>query len=135
MVSTPAPALKMKFISIQNVATIALSFSVAIAVSSCSAESSDSSSTIEGPASFQESDLSKDTKGEFIQIQSDNVSMAGYDASTQIMTVKFDNGQSYWYQPVDQSVWTAFYNAQPHPWSQVGYPALVESGIPYGKIN
>lgn len=80
-------------------------------------------------------DLSTDTKGEWVPIQSDNVSMAGYDASTQTMTVMFDNGKSYWYQPVDQSVWTAFYNAQPHPWSQVGYPALVESGVPYGKLN
>ena len=101
----------------------------------CSAESSSSSSTIETSASVQVPDLSKETKGEWIQIQSDNVSMAGYDASTQTMTVMFDNGKSYWYQPVDQSVWTAFYNAQPHPWSQVGYPALVESGIPYGKLN
>ena len=101
----------------------------------CSAESSNSSSTIETSASVQVPDLSKETKGEWIQIQSDNVSMAGYDASTQTMTVMFDNGKSYWYQPVDQSVWTAFYNAQPHPWSQVGYPALVESGIPYGKLN
>lgn len=101
----------------------------------CSAESSRSSSTIETSASVQVPDLSKGTKGEWIQIQSDNVSMAGYDASTQTMTVMFDNGKSYWYQPVDQSVWTAFYNAQPHPWSQVGYPALVESGIPYGKLN
>jgi hypothetical protein len=80
-------------------------------------------------------DLSKDTKGEFISIQSDNVSQAGYDAASQTMTVIFDSGKAYWYQPVDQAVWTAFYNAQPHPWSQVGYPALVESGIPYGKLN
>ena len=80
-------------------------------------------------------DLSTDTKGEWVPIQSDNVSMAGYDASTQTMTVMFDNGKSYWYQPVNQSVWTAFYNTQPHPWSQVGYPALVESGVPYGKLN
>jgi hypothetical protein len=101
----------------------------------CSAESSSSSSTTESSTSVQETDVSKDTNGEWIQIQSDNVSMAGYDASTQRMTVTFDNGKSYWYQPVDQSVWTAFYNAQPHPWSQVGYPALVESGIPYGRLN
>jgi uncharacterized protein RhaS with RHS repeats len=101
----------------------------------CSAESSSSSSTTESSISVQEIDPSKDTKGEWIKIQSDNVSLAGYDASTQRMTVTFDNGKSYWYQPVDQSVWIAFYNAQPHPWSQVGYPALVESGIPYGRLN
>ena len=106
-----------------------------LSVIGCSAESSSPSSIAESSASVQEIDLSKDTKGEWVQIQSDNVSMAGYDASTQTMTVTFDNGKSYWYQPVDQSVWTAFYNAQPHPWSQVGYPALVESGVPYGRLN
>ena len=79
--------------------------------------------------------LSQDTKGEYIQIQSDNVAMAGYDASTQRMTVLFDNGKAYWYQPVERSVWTAFYNAQPHPWCQVGYSQLVEAGIPYGRAN
>lgn len=41
--------------------------------------------------------------GEYISIQSDNVSMAGYDASSQRMTVVFDNGKAYWYQPVDQN--------------------------------
>jgi len=101
----------------------------------CSGESSNPSSATESSASVQAADLSRDTKGEWIQIQSDNVSMAGYDASTQRMTLMFDNGKSYWYQPVDQSVWTDFYNAQPHPWSEVGYTALVKSGIPYGRIN
>ena len=125
----------MKYLQARNIATIVLMFSMAIGVSSCSVESSSTSSIAETSGSSQESDLSKDTQGEFIQIQSDNVSMAGYDASTQTMTVMFDNGKSYWYQPVDQSVWTAFYNAQPHPWSQVGYPELVESGIPYGRLN
>jgi len=103
----------------------------ALTMSACSPETT--AQSINTDASV--SDISKDTNGEMIAIQSDNVSMAGYDASSQRMTVMFDNGKSYWYQPVDQSIWTAFYNAQPHPWSQVGYPALVESGIPYGKIN
>ena len=125
----------MKSVSIRKLALIALSLSVAIGASSCSAKSSSSSSNTVSSASLQETDLSIDTKGEWVRIQSDNVSMAGYDASTKTMTVIFDNGKSYWYQPVDQSVWTAFYNAQPHPWSQVGYSALVESGIPYGKLN
>jgi hypothetical protein len=119
----------------RKLTVIALSFSVAIGASSCSAESSSPSSITESSGTGQETDLSKDTRGEWVQIQSDNVSMAGYDASTQTMTVMFGNGKSYWYQPVDQSVWTAFYNAQPHPWSQVGYSALVESGVPYGRLN
>jgi hypothetical protein len=80
-------------------------------------------------------DYSIETNGEFIPIVSDNVSMASYDLETKIMIVQFDNGQTYWYKPVSQNVWTNFYNAQPNPWSQVGYPELVKSGIPYGRIN
>jgi hypothetical protein len=68
-------------------------------------------------------------------IDSDNVSMASYDLASQTMIVVFDNGRRYWYRPVKPEVWTAFYNAQPHPWSQVGYPKLVTAGIPYGRIN
>lgn len=101
----------------------------------CSADRIDTSmSTFESSNPVPEN-FSQDTKGEYIQIESDNVSLAGYDASTQRMTVVFHNGKAYWYQPVDQSIWTAFYNAQPHPWSQVGYPQLVEAGIPYGRTN
>ena len=102
-----------------------------VAINACSLEGPESSTATAAPSS----DLSQDTNGELISIQSDNVSMAGYDASTQVMTVVFDSGDAYWYQPVDQSTWTAFYLAQPHPWSQVGYPQLVQAGIPYGKLN
>jgi hypothetical protein len=102
-----------------------------VAINACSIEDPDQSVAATVPSI----DISKDTNGELTSVQSDNVSMAGYDASSQTMTVMFDNGKAYWYQPVDQSVWTAFYNAQPHPWSQVGYPQLVEAGIPYGKLN
>ena len=121
--------------ALQKLVAIAFCSTLAFGISSCSAETSSSTSNTESSIPVPQRDLSKDTKGEWIQIRSDNVSMAGYDASTQTMTVTFDNGKSYWYQPVDQSVWTAFYNAQPHPWSQVGYPVLVEGGIPYGKLN
>ena len=102
-----------------------------VAINACSIENPEQSAAATAPLI----DLSQDTKGELISIQSDNVSMAGYDASTQMMTVLFDDGNASWYQPVDQSTWTAFYLAQPHPWSQVGYPQLVQSGVPYGKLN
>ena len=119
----------------RHIGHIAIVACVVVGLSSCSSDSGSGSPQIEASSFSQEQDLSKDTVGQLISIQSDNVSMAGYDASTQRMTVVFDNGKEYWYQPVDQSVWTAFYNAQPNPWSQVGYPQLVEAGTPYGRLN
>jgi hypothetical protein len=52
-----------------------------------------------------------------------------------VMTVQFDNGNLYEYYGVSADQWTAFVAAQPHPWSQVGYPRLVQGGIPYKKIG
>lgn len=75
------------------------------------------------------------TSGALISIQSDNVMAAGYDQSTQIMTVQFQNGAVYEYFGVPGNVWTSFLNAQPHPWSQVGFPRLVAAGIPYKRIR
>ena len=125
----------MKFPNLRHIGHIAIAACVVVGLSSCSSDSDSGSTQIEASPFVQKQDLSKDTVGQLISIQSGNVSMAGYDASKQRMTVVFDNGNAYWYQPVDQSVWTSFYNAQPHPWSQVGYSSLVESGIPYGKLN
>jgi hypothetical protein len=51
------------------------------------------------------------------------------------MTVQFNNGSIYEYFGVSAAVWQAFVAAQPHPWSQVGYPELVQSGIPYKRIG
>ncbi len=75
------------------------------------------------------------TNGELIAIQSDNVSAAGYDESSMVMTVQFDNGALYEYYGVQAELWTSFVAAQPHPWSQVGYPRLVQGGIPYKRIG
>ncbi len=75
------------------------------------------------------------TNGQLIPIQSDNVSAAGYDDSSQIMTVQFRNGALYEYYGVPSSLWTAFVAAQPNPWSQVGYPRLVQAGIPYKRVG
>ena len=64
-----------------------------------------------------------------------NVRAAGYDAETLVMTVQFRNGYLYEYYGVSADVWTSFVAAQPNPWSQVGYPSLVQSGIPYKRIG
>ena len=74
------------------------------------------------------------TNGQLISIQSDNVSAAGYDETSLVMTVKFDNGAVYEYYGVPTDLWTSFIAAQPHPWSAVGYPGLVQGAIPYKRI-
>jgi hypothetical protein len=74
------------------------------------------------------------TNGELIYIQSDNVSAAGYDEVSMVMTVQFDRGAIYEYYGVPPELWTSFVAAQPHPWSQVGYPRLVQGAIPYKRI-
>ena len=75
------------------------------------------------------------TNGKLISIKSDNVLAAGYDANSKIMTVQFDNEAIYEYYSVPVNLWTDFYNAQPHPWSQVGYPRLVLGGYSYKRIQ
>lgn len=75
------------------------------------------------------------TKGELVSIQSDNVRAAGYDEASMVMTVQFDNGALYEYYGVPADLWTSFVAAQPHPWSEVGYPRLVQGGIPYKRIG
>jgi len=75
------------------------------------------------------------TNGQLISIQSDNVQAAGYDATSSVMTVQFDNGALYEYYSVPADLWASFVAAQPHPWSQVGYPRLVQGGIPYKRIG
>lgn len=75
------------------------------------------------------------TNGELISIQSDNVRAAGYDEASMVMTVQFDNGALYEYYGVPTDLWTSFVAAQPHPWTQVGYPRLVQAGIPYKRIG
>ena len=75
------------------------------------------------------------TNGQLISIQSDNVRSAGYDEASMVMTVQYDNGALYEYYGVQAELWTSFVAAQPHPWSQVGYPRLVQGGIPYKRIG
>jgi hypothetical protein len=75
------------------------------------------------------------TNGELISIQSDNVSAAGYDEASLVMTVQFRNGALYEYYQVPADLWISFIAAQPHPWSEVGYPRLVQGGVPYKRIG
>ena len=75
------------------------------------------------------------TNGQLISIESDNVRAAGYNASTLIMTVQFNNGYTYEYYGVQPELWNSFIAAQPHPWSQVGNPRLVQGGVPYKRIS
>lgn len=75
------------------------------------------------------------TNGQLISIQSDNVRAAGYDVSSMIMTVQFNNGYTYEYYGIPLELWNSFIAAQPNPWSLVGYPRLVQAGVPYKRIS
>jgi hypothetical protein len=114
------------------VSILLASFLAVLSVSGCSGQSTKpdttSSSEIVAPQQIG-------TNGQLISIQSDNVRAAGYDAASMVMTVQFDNGTLYEYYGVSADLWTAFVAAQPHPWSQVGYPRLVQGGVPYRKIG
>ena len=75
------------------------------------------------------------TNGELISILSDNVRAAGYEAISKTMTVQFKNGHTYEYYLVPEELWNSFIAAQPHPWSQIGYPRLVQGGYRYRRIG
>ncbi len=75
------------------------------------------------------------TGGLLIPIQSDNVRAAGYDSDSKIMTVQFLNGYTYEYYGIEIELWEDFVAAQPDPWSLVGYPRLVQAGVPYKRIS
>ena len=100
-----------------------------VLVSGCGS-AADSSSTLQ-----PESKTIVGTNGLLIPIQSDNVQAAGYDATAMIMTVQFDNGYTYEYYGIPAELWNSFVAAQPHPWSQVGYPRLVQAGVAYKRIR
>ena len=73
--------------------------------------------------------------GGLIPIDSSNVSMAGYDENSSVMTVLFDSGGLYEYYDVPTDLWENFLDAQPSPWSQVGYPNLVQGGYEYRRLS
>jgi hypothetical protein len=103
-----------------------------LALSACSSSSSTSGTDLDTESTLT---AQVGTNGELISIQSDNVSAAGYDDASSVMTVRFKNGALYEYYGVPGELWTSFVAAQPHPWSQVGYPRLVQGGIPYKRIG
>ena len=86
-------------------------------------------------AEFEQKSNFVGTNGQLIPIQSDSVRAAGYDEVSMVMTVQFDNGALYEYYGVPAELWTSFVAAQPHPWGQLGYPRLVQGGIPYKRIG
>ena len=105
---------------------------LAILVSGCGTNSDITQST----ESIQsQGSTSVGTNGQLISIQSDNVLAAGYDAAVLVMTVQFNNGYTYEYYGVQPELWNSFIAAQPNPWSQVGYPRLVQAMIPYKRIR
>ena len=107
-------------------------FILCLALSSCSSSEDSISYTT---SSSEQLSAAIGTNGQLIPIQSDNVSAAGYDEPTKVMTVQFKNGALYAYYGVEAELWTSFVAAQPHPWSQVGYPRLVQGSIPYKRIR
>lgn len=108
-----------------------LSFLILIfALTGCASQNITSGSQVE-----QSSTAQIGTNGQLISIQSDNVRAAGYDETSMVMTVQFNNGALYEYYGVPADLWTSFVATQPHPWSQVGYPRLVQGGIPYRRIG
>lgn len=111
---------------------------VAVVLAGCGSVSSDVDSSTVGAEESAPADIApgKDlaTAGALIPIDSDNVFMAGYSQTTGVMTVLFRSGGMYEYYDVPPELWQAFVNAQPDPWSLVGYPQLVQQGYAYRKI-
>jgi len=103
-----------------------------LGLSGCGSEGNEANSVSKGEGTAVQK---VGTDGQLISIQSDNVRAAGYDEASKVMTVQFDNGSLYAYYEVPADLWTSFLAAQPHPWSQVGYPRLVQGGIPYKRIE
>lgn len=104
-------------------------------VVACTAEPIEMENNSKSENSSEVISIDQGTGNELITITSDNVSAAGYNADTKVMTVRFDNGSVYEYFGVDLQLWKDFLAAQPHPWSRVGYPRLVKGGFPYKKVN
>ena len=122
----------MRFKSKSGEATLLLVTVLILGLTGCGSKANESSSISSDESSAVQG---VGTNGELISIQSDNVRAAGYEETSMVMTVQFDNGALYEYYGVPAELWTSFINAQPHPWSQVGYPRLVQGGIPYKRIG
>lgn len=75
------------------------------------------------------------TGGALVAISSDNVSAAGYNVSSKVMTVQFKSGAIYEYLGVPLNLWEDFLAAQPNPWSEIGNPRLAQGGFAYKRIR
>ena len=106
-----------------------------LAVAGCSITSDSTDPISSAQQDVQSAAAESGTGGTLIPIDSDNVAQAGYNATTQIMTVLFDSGGLYEYYDVPLALWEAFVAAQPDPWSLVGYPQLVQGGYEYHEIT
>lgn len=121
----------MRFKPKGRAAKVILGLVLILGLSGCGSQTGESDSTSRSKsAEIQQ----VGTNGQLISIQSDNVRAAGYDDASMVMTVQFDNGAVYEYYGVPLDLWVSFVSAQPHPWSQVGYPRLVQGGISYKRI-
>ena len=118
----------MKHVQIKLVASLVLCF----ILTSCS---SSEVSTTEPSISIDQTSPIIGTNGQLISIQSDNVSAAGYDQASMVMTVLFDSGRLYEYYSVPADLWISFVEAQPDPWRKVGNPRLVKGGFSYKRIG
>jgi hypothetical protein len=105
---------------------------IIILISGCSTQSD---GLVQPSAPVSEAPVSSGTSGQLISIQSDNVSAAGYDEISMVMTVRFKNGALYEYYQIPLSLWNSFLEAQPNPWSLIGYPQLVNGGYSYRRIG
>jgi hypothetical protein len=122
----------MKFKSKSGIAILLLAPILSLGLIGCVNQPNESDSASSDASSAVQT---VGTNGQLISIQSDNVQAAGYDEVSMVMTVQFDNGALYEYYGVQAELWTSFVAAQPDPWSQVGYPQLVQGGIPYKRIG
>ena len=106
-----------------------LGLAIALSISGCGSQAQNSS-----PVKKESTEI-VGTNGQLISIKSDNVWAACYDLNSMIMTVQFQNGYTYEYYKVPAEIWMSFIAAQPHPWSAVGYPLLVQGGFQYRRIS
>jgi len=112
-------------------ATVLIASILIVGLTGCNSQTDESDVTSTSESASQQIG----TNGQLISIQSDNVQAAGYDEASLVMTVQFNNGALYEYYGVPSDLWISFVAAQPHPWSQVGYPRLVQGAIPYKRVG
>jgi hypothetical protein len=53
-------------------------------------------------------------------IRSNAITDVAYDPRRRALAVRFDSGRVYEYQDVDEALFLALLEAQPHPWSVFG---------------